>query len=484
MKADPCLLYLPLLMLSMFSACRAPLTIEDDGSRLAEVSIQELENQDYTSYQFALEQQDGSYKIPRTTYNRGSQSIAAKVPVGTYKIILDYFKDKDLTLSTSFCKDGVRNDVQAFKAGLNSVVVSICNIKADPVASTVVIKPVPTETAPKPGSKPTPTPTPTPTAAETFTIQNGNLVDPSGKTFILRGINIPFAYYFDQSFNAIENTKAMGFNSVRVVWCADNYQDPSGRCQTKDFRPAADLDRVLTKIIDQRMVPVFNLQNATGQNTADSLQLMADYLIRDDIKAVLMKHKKNIIVNIANEWMGDWAKNRTWVDGYKAVVAKIRKAGLPHVLIVDARGYGQDFSSIEESATELMALDKNLIFSSHMYAVYNTDQMVQEKLNYIRSKKIPYMIGEFGCSHFDDKTGINNTVACDAILREAANSAYPIGHMAWSYAGNRQQEVDLDVFNAADWKTLSAYGEKVVNSTYGVKATSKQACFFDAMLCQ
>ncbi len=486
MKAERRLLLLAFVSFSLASACRGMRDIEDESSRLAEVSIQELQNQDYTSYQFALDQQDGGFRFPRTTYSRGGQSIAVKVPVGSYKIILDYFKDADIVLSTSFCKDGERNDIQSFKAGLNQVLVNICNLKREPVASTVVIKPVPTDTAKPgdPGSKPTPTPTPTPVASETFSTQNGALIDPSGKAFVIRGINMPFAYYFDQSFTAIDLVKSSGFNSVRVVWCADNFQDAGGRCQPKDFRTAADLDRVLTKITDMRLVTVFNLQNATGQDTVGPLNLMADYLLKDDIKAVLMKHKKNVIVNIANEWMGAWTKNRNWVDGYREVIQKLRKGGLPHVLVVDARGWGQDFSSIEEDAAELMALDKNLLFSSHMYAEYGTDQKIQEKLTFIRNRKIPFMIGEFGCTHYDDASGQNKTVACDAILRESASSSYPIGTMAWSFTGNRSQEVDLDVFSASDWKTLTTYGQKVVNSTYGVKATAKQACYFDMTQCR
>jgi mannan endo-1,4-beta-mannosidase len=423
MKAEHRPLLLILMTASLTFACRSPIKDEAEHGKLAEVIINEIENQDYTSYRFAMEQMDGEFKVPSASYPRGRQSLSVEVPVGTYRISLEYFKDATLVLSTSFCKDDTRNDVQTFVAGPNRVDVAVCNREAEPVAATVVIKPVL-------GS------------SETFSIQNGKLTDPSGRVFIPRGINMPFAYYFDKSFQAIPQAKASGFNAVRVVWCADNYQDPTGRCQAKDFRPAADLDRVLTELTSRRLVAILNLQNATGQNTLESLQLMIDYLIRADIQAVLMKHKKNLLINIANEWMGDWAKNGTWLEGYQSAVKQLRKAGLPHVLIVDARGYGQDFSSIEESAAELLKLDANLLFSSHMYAVYNTEAVVKEKLNVIRSKKLPYIIGEFGCTHYDDETKVNKPVACDAILKETAQSDAPIGHLAWSYSGNREQEVD------------------------------------------
>lgn len=479
MKAERRLLLLTLMSLSLASACRGTRDMTEDG-KLADVTIAEPKYDDYTSYKFGLEQQDGGYRIPINEFMKGSlNKISARVPVGTYKISLDYYKDKLPVLSTIFCKDGNRNDIQKFKAGPNEVALNICNAQGEVMESTVIVKPVFTEKD-KPGTpNPKPTPTTTPAPSDSFSIQDGKLIDPAGKPFVMRGINVPFAYYFDQSFTALDHVKATGFNSVRVVWCANNYQDNGGRCQPKDFRSPADLDRVLTKISDLQLVTVFNLQNATGQNAVEPLNAMAEYLMTPEIKAVLLKHKKNVIVNIANEWLGAWDKNRNWVDGYKGVIEKLRKAGLSHVLVVDARGYGQDFSSIEEHARELMQLDKNLLFSSHMYAVYNTDQIVQEKLTFIKNGKIPFMIGEFGCTHYDDSTAVNKTVACEAILRETASSSYPIGTMAWSYTGNRSVEADLDVFNASDWKTLTTYGEKVVNGTYGAKATAKQACYFD-----
>gem|GEM_PF-3711310 len=471
------------------SGCRGPSPM-GDSSRLAEVSIQQLENADYTSYQFGMKQQDGNFSIPLMSYSKGSQTIQAKVPVGTYKISLDYYKDKQLILSAAFCADNVRNDVRKLLAGINSIDLAICNKAAEKVDSSVVIKPVPV----KPGTTPAPKPDTKPAVpSDTFSIQNGQLMDPTGKSFVFRGINVPFAYYFDQSLAALDQAKAMGFNSVRIVWCADTYVDGQ-RCDRQyHLRSPADLDRVLTKIQDLKMVSIFNLQNATGKKveevnpegmTVRPLEQMADYLLKDEVKAVLMKHKKNTIINIANEWLGDWAKNRDWVNGYLSVIPRLRKAGLPHVLIVDSRGYGQDFSSIEESATELLALDKNLLFAAHMYAVFGTDSAVQEKFNYVRTRKIPFIIGEFGCSHFDDSTSINRPVACEAIMREAANSVFPVGTLAWSYTGNRSQEVDLDLVNFADWKTLTSYGEKIVNGSFGTKATSREACIFQGASCR
>ncbi len=474
------------------SGCRGP-GPQDDSSRLAEVSIQQLENVDYTSYQFGMIQQNGNFSIPMTSFSKGFQSIQAKVPVGTYKISLDYYKDKELVLSAALCADNVRKDVHPLKAGTNNINLPICNKAAEQVDSSVVIKPVPV----KPGTTPAPKPETKPALpGDTFSIQDGQLMDPMGKSFVFRGINVPFAYYFDQSLAALDQAKAMGFNSVRIVWCADTYVD-GVRCNRQyHLRSAADLDRVLTKIQDLKMVSIFNLQNATGKAVEEvnplapagakvkPLEQMADYLLKDEVKAVLMKHKKNTIINIANEWLGDWAKNRDWVDGYLSVIPRLRKAGLSHVLIVDSRGYGQDFSSIEESATELLALDKNLLFASHMYAVFGTDSFVQEKFNYVRTRKIPFVVGEFGCSHYDDNTKINKPVACEAIMREAANSAFPVGTLAWSYTGNRTEEVDLDLVNFADWKTLSNFGEKIVNGSFGTKATSREACMFQASACR
>lgn len=457
----------------------------EQRDRLAEIILFEHLQQDYDSYDFAVEQQDGSFSLAETSSKKSKEFIKVKVPTGTYKISLNYYKDRLIVFGSRLCGPADRNEVQTLKEGLNLIELTVCNAKAEAIKSKATISPGSEElsSASSPNAEPAAAAVP-PKPSDTFTIHDGNLYDRIGKPFIMRGISMPFAYYFDLSLAALDNVKTQGFNTVRIVWCADNYQDSGLRCQPKDFRPAADLDRVITKIIDLRLVPVFNLQNATGQDTTASLQAMADYMLRDDVKAVLLKHKGSLIINIANEWMGSWNKDRVWVDGYKAVIRRLRAAGLPEVLIVDARGYGQDFSSIEESAAELLNLDKNLLFSSHMYAVYASDQVVTEKLSYVRSRKIPYIIGEFGCSHYDDSSGQSNPVACDAILRETASSSYPIGHIAWSYSGNRLQDSDLDAFSASDWLTPTSYGARILSGPYGIKATSKQACFFDSSLCR
>lgn len=301
MKAERRLLLLTLMSLSLAPACRGTRGLTEDG-KLADVTIAEPKYDDYTSYKFGLVQQDGGYRLPTNEFLKGGEKkIEARVPVGTYKISLDYFKDKVPVLSTIFCKGNLRNDIQTFKAGPNIVPLNICNADGELMESTVIVKPVFTEKD-KPGTPtPKPTPTTTPAPGDSFSIQDGKLIDPAGKPFVIRGINVPFAYYFDQSFNALEQVKESGFNSVRVVWCANNYQDNGGRCQPKDFRSAADLDRVLTKISDLQLVTVFNLQNATGQDAVEPLNSMADYLMSAEIKTVLLKHKKNVIVNIANE---------------------------------------------------------------------------------------------------------------------------------------------------------------------------------------
>ncbi len=463
--------------------CRGTGMDPDAKSRLADVTIQELAGFDFDTYEFAMQQQDGNYSIGKTSFAKGSQKITATVPVGTYKLTLEYVKAKEVVLSSAFCRDGVRKDVHKLVAGSNNLELPICNKDAEPVTSTVIIKPVPVT----PGTNPNPNP-PVGTL-DTFSIKEGQLIDASGKPFAFRGINMPFAYSFDQSLAALDQAKAFGFNSVRMVWCADTYPAP-GRCDPQfHVKSAGDLDRALTKIADLRMVAMLNLQNVTGAGVdvdesgnkvnVKPLETMADYLIKDEIKTVLMKHKRNLVINIANEWLGKWDKNRDWVDSYKAVIRRLRAAGIPHSLVIDARGYGQDFSAVPEHAVELMAMDKNIIFSAHMYDEFGTSEKVQSALKYVKDNKIPFLIGEYSCNH--PRGGVDKPVACSTILQETAAS--PVGTIAWSYAGNSSDLVGLDLVSVSDWKTLTPFGQTIVNGPNGMKATSKEACMFNAIKC-
>ena len=90
---------------------------------------------------------------------------------------------------------------------------------------------------------------------------------------------------------------------------------------------------------------------------------------------LLIKYRKHIIVNIANEW-SPWGTAETyWRDSYKTAIATIRNAGYSGSLVIDASAYAQNPNGPKLYGKDLIASDpyNNLIFSVHMYAQWSNE---------------------------------------------------------------------------------------------------------------
>lgn len=431
-------------------------------SSLATVEIKELDVENYDRYEFAM---NGPTEVSRRSFQKGQQKIAVTVKPGSYQISLDYFEADNLIYSNSYCKGENRRESYELIAGLNQLQVPICNQQAEAVNASVTIDPVLVD-----GKNPN-----TDKSAQSFYIKQGRLYDKNNYEFIMRGVNNPHAYYRDQSFEALSTIKDMGFNTVRIVWCADTLIR-AGRCDAKDIHPLEELSRILEKMRELHLVAVLNLQNATGSNAISDLNKMIDYYTKPDVVTLLNKHKDMLILNLANEWYGSWKDpEMLYLQGYKSAIGRMRDAGLNQVLMIDAAGWGQDFSSIPRYAKDLLAVDQNLIFSSHMYDVFSSAAKVEQSFATIREQKIPYAIGEFACDHYPDQP----KVACDTIMKEANRGEQKYGFLGWSFTGNGSELKNLDVVSSDDWFSLSEWGEKLVNGPDGVRATAKAACIFE-----
>ena len=312
----------------------------------------------------------------------------------------------------------------------------------------------------------------------TFSVKNGRLVDPSGHDFLIRGVNSPHAYYRDPSFRALDRISGLGFNTVRILWCADTLLR-SGRCDPKDMHSLDELQKLLKRLRELRLVGVLQLHNATGSNSPDDLAKLVDWYLKPEVKALLEQEQDILLLNIANEWFGEWNDpDATYRKSYESQIARLRAGGLEHVLVIDARGWGQQFSSIPENFRELMAVDQNLLFSAHMYDQFGTNEIVSDAFNVLRREHIPALIGEFACAHYPGQT-----VACEKIMEEAARQDWPVGYIAWSFSGNSSPLESLDIVSQSDWYTLSPFGRTVIEHPFGVKATSRIACIYNRSEC-
>ncbi len=191
------------------------------------------------------------------------------------------------------------------------------------------------------------------------------------------------------------------------------------------------------------------------------------------IKDAIIGKEDRVIVNIANEWMGEW-NSANWATGYKAAIPIIRNAGFKHTIMVDAGGWGQHGQSVKDAGKQVFDADpqKNVIFSIHMYGTAGKDAAtIKNNMDGVINQGLALCIGEFGWNHSDGN------------VDEATIMSYcqekKVGWMAWSWKGNSSEVAYLDL--SSDWagnSLTSNWGVPVVNGTNGLKQTSKICSIF------
>jgi hypothetical protein len=311
-----------------------------------------------------------------------------------------------------------------------------------------------------------------------FTINaNADLIDANGNVFIPKGYNVPLAWFQNDVAQNIANMKAnTGVNSLRIV--VGNGYTPIDGTGNNWNTPDATWQSVVQTCIDNEIIPVVEVHNILGSNEVADLRAVAQwwaskaaFLTRDDIAPY-------ILLNICNEW-GDWMlanpnqnpPQTRWRDGYIEAVEIIRNAGIKTTIIIDAPNYGQDFgaSTIINHALDVLDADpeRNLQFSVHMYCEWsnNGGSNPSVLLPAIKNAGISINVGEFAYQHATDGS-------CDIDVEAILNTceANGIGWYAWSWKGNGGDLGYMDL--SVDWAGTNlngAWGERIVNGTYGTK---------------
>lgn len=94
-------------------------------------------------------------------------------------------------------------------------------------------------------------------AQETFTTSGVQLTDATGQPFIIVGMNNPHAWFGEQAYLALDDIASTHANTVRIVW------NTRGR--------ADDLERIISRCIDLKMVPMVELHDVTGNSSGQRL---------------------------------------------------------------------------------------------------------------------------------------------------------------------------------------------------------------------
>ncbi|MFE7434089.1 cellulase family glycosylhydrolase [Streptomyces tendae] len=293
-------------------------------------------------------------------------------------------------------------------------------------------------------------------------IAEGRLLEGNGKDFVMRGVNHAHTWYPGET-QSLADVKALGANSVRVV-LSDGYRWSENGPE--------DVAAVIERCKANRLICVLEVHDTTGYGedaAAGTLDHAADYWI--GLKDVLAGQEDYVVVNIGNEPWGN-TDPAGWTEPTVAAVKKLRAAGLQHTIMVDAPNWGQDWQGVMRAeARSVHDADPtgNLIFSIHMYSVYDTAQEITDYLNAFVDAKLPILIGEFGgpADQYGDP---------DEDTMMAAAEQLGLGYLAWSWSGNTDPILDLAL--DFDPGRLSDWGERIFHGADGIAQTSKEATVY------
>ncbi|MFE2585790.1 cellulase family glycosylhydrolase [Streptomyces sp. NPDC059378] len=293
-------------------------------------------------------------------------------------------------------------------------------------------------------------------------VADGRLVEGNGNDFVMRGVNHAHTWYPSRT-QSLADVKALGANTVRVV-LADGHRWSANS--------ATDVANVVAQCKANRLICVLEVHDTTGygeDSAAGTLDEAADYWI--GLKNVLAGQENYIVIDIGNEPWGN-TDPAGWTAPTIAAVQKLRNAGFQHTIMVDAPNWGQDWQGVmRANAQSVYAADTtgNLIFSIHMYSVFDTAQEVTDYLNAFVNAELPLVIGEFGgpADQYGDP---------DEDTMMAAAQQLKLGWLAWSWSGNTDPVLDLAL--DFDPKQLSSWGRRIFNGVNGIAQTAKEATVY------
>ncbi|MFK4547697.1 mannan endo-1,4-beta-mannosidase [Streptomyces tendae] len=293
-------------------------------------------------------------------------------------------------------------------------------------------------------------------------ISDGRLLEGNGNDFVMRGVNHAHTWYPGET-QSLADVKALGANSVRVVLSDGHRWSENG---------PEDVAAVIERCKANRLICVLEVHDTTGYGedaAAGTLDHAADYWI--GLKDVLAGQEDYVVVNIGNEPWGN-TDPAGWTEPTMAAVKKLRAAGLRHTIMVDAPNWGQDWQGVMRAeAQSVHDADPtgNLIFSIHMYSVYDTAQEITDYLNAFVDAKLPILIGEFGgpADQYGDP---------DEDTMMATAEQLGLGYLAWSWSGNTDPVLDLAL--DFDPSRLSDWGERIFHGADGIARTSQEATVY------
>jgi mannan endo-1,4-beta-mannosidase len=295
-------------------------------------------------------------------------------------------------------------------------------------------------------------------------IRDGALVEADGTPFVMRGVNVPHAWYRRRTTRSLRDIAATGANTVRLVIAS------GGRWPRT---PAREVARLIALAGRLGMIAVLEVHDTTGYGAEpEAVHIGAVLPYWLDLADALRGREDRVLINIANEPTVDTPAS-VWSEGHRTAILALRAAGLRHTLVVDADDHGQDTSNtMRDGAADLFHSDplRNVLFSVHMYQHYGQGGRIAAYLEHFRAAALPLIVGEFGPEHRGEP------VDQETIFRLC--DQWGVGYLGWSWSGNAGGAANLDIVQGFDAARLSPWGERLIGGPHGIRATSRPAGVF------
>jgi mannan endo-1,4-beta-mannosidase len=300
-------------------------------------------------------------------------------------------------------------------------------------------------------------------AAVGLRIANGRLVEANGTPFIMRGTSHAHVWFQNQT-SSFANIKSLGANTVRVVLSGGRWTPVNN---------TADVANIVNLCKVNRLICVLENHDTTGfgeQQSEWTLSRAVDYWI--SVQSALTGQENYVLINLGNEPIGN-NNAAQWTQATIGAIQRMRNAGFDHTIVVDAPNWGQDWQFVMRDNAVAVAnadVDRNLLFSVHMYGVFDTAQEITDYLQSFQSRSLPIIIGEFGFNHSDGNPD-EDTIMAQAVSRG-------IGYLGWSWSGNGGGVEYLDQVTNFNVGQLTSWGQRLFNGANGIRATSVQATIY------
>ena len=308
------------------------------------------------------------------------------------------------------------------------------------------------------------------------------LADKCGNKVILRGVNMGSIYAVNFGLKELEEIEKTGANNVRIV-LERTYKDwANGGAVTS--LTAAKIEPIITSSIAKGMIPILELHDFTGTaNVTADLPKAVQWWNSNDIKAMLLKYQKSIILNIANEPDNGGASDASYRDANLTAVKSLRDAGYTCPIMLDAPNWGKDHVFFLYQGKALMDADPlhNLLFSVHAYWPTNgpfgnySDAKITADLTALKQSGLPIVFGELAIA--DIQNGLAYNINYRLLMKLCKDNEF--GYIAWWWGFNNNAGANnqLSMTNDGLYSGLQGGGKVIaVDDVNSIKNTAKRVC--------